>query len=249
MKRISRHKIRGFFCPHKKLNHLSIPWTPVAAGLYDLIYSFGVRGCWMSSDTLAGRLNCCRRTIIYTRQFLVRHAVIIAARSKPCTWSMWSSHHPAVRKTQTLYFKGDNMDNPVYVLACARGSTVQNLHVNGATAAPNQEQNKNPLPGVRSYSQDDPKKPVHPAPGKEPAPPWEKFTQGDTPPGPPGRKGKEAGYARGGSGKAQYKHCRYQYRKNNALKIRGLTKKHGVDVALAIIDTEFDEIWYADHKR
>lgn len=110
--------------PHKRLPAGEIKLTATARTLYNRIYTFGLSGCWMSNDTLANQLDCCRRQIQRARQLLVRRQDIITARTSPRTWSMWPANHPAVKNAQVLYFKGGQIDNPFFVIPATSDSGV-----------------------------------------------------------------------------------------------------------------------------
>lgn len=115
MKRTKRKK-------HKKRipAHLRIPanmgfFTWSARRLYDLIYSFGLGGCWMSNSTLAEKLLCSRRTIQYARKQLTQNMVIIIARTCPRTWIMWARYHLAVLNCPILLYPiRQEMSNPYH---------------------------------------------------------------------------------------------------------------------------------------
>lgn len=112
--------------PHRKKHippHKRIPFefpllTRSARDLYDLIFSFGLGGCWMSNQTLAAKLGVHKCTVQRARQQLVKSQLIVTARTCPRTWIMWSRFHRAVQNCQVLLYPvRQKMDNPWYVLS------------------------------------------------------------------------------------------------------------------------------------
>lgn len=95
--------------------------TATARQLYDLVFSFGLGGCWMSNRTLASKLDCHKSSVQRSRQLLVHRQLIITARTNPHTWIMWSRYHPAVRECQVLLYPiKQKMDNPWYEIPAFR---------------------------------------------------------------------------------------------------------------------------------
>ncbi len=113
--------------PHKRIPPDRGHLTRTTQALYNLIYFFGLGGCWMSNRTVGRKLQCCRRTVQRARKQLVMTQIIVTARTNPHTWIMWSRYHPAVRNCQLLlYPTRQKMDNPYYDLAKAgSGVTLQ----------------------------------------------------------------------------------------------------------------------------
>ena len=103
--------------------------------LYNLIYSFGVNGCWMSNATIGKILHRCCRTIRTARGRLAICEAIIMARGNPRTFSMWASRHPAVAGTPILYFKGGKITNPMISQSGRQLSGGQKLPPGGAKIA------------------------------------------------------------------------------------------------------------------
>ncbi len=136
MPRTKKPRIRKRIPAHKRIppEHGHLTWS--ARQLYDLIFSFGLGSCWMSNSTIAGKLRCCKRTVQYARQQLVKTQVIITARTCPHTWAMWARYHIAVQNCQTLLYPiRQKMDNPYYQLGC-KSVEVQNPAHWGANFAP-----------------------------------------------------------------------------------------------------------------
>ena len=110
--------------------------TATARQLYDLVFSFGLAGCWMSNRTLASKLQVCRRSAQYARKLLVHRQLIITARTNPHTWIMWSRFHPGVKQCQILLYPiKQKMDNPYYEIPTFRVG-VQKSTLRGAKFAP-----------------------------------------------------------------------------------------------------------------
>lgn len=127
------------FPPHKRIPFDRGLFTHTARNLYDLVFSYGLGGCWMSNFTIQGKLGCCRRSVQYARQLLVKRQVIVTARTNPHTWIMWSRYHPAVENCKILLFPiRQSIDNPYYRLGC-KSVEVQNPAPWGAKFAPNSD--------------------------------------------------------------------------------------------------------------
>jgi len=110
--------------------------TATAKQLYDLVFSFGLAGCWMSNRTLASKLQVCRRSAQYARKLLVHRQLIITARTNPHTWIMWSRFHPGVKQCQILLYPiKQKLDNPYYEIPTFRVG-VQKSTLRGAKFAP-----------------------------------------------------------------------------------------------------------------
>jgi len=95
-------------------------FTRTAEDLYDLIFFYGLGGCYMSNRTLSHKIRCSRRSVQYARQQLVRNQVIITVRVAPKTWMMWARFHSAVMNCPVLRHSKSkkaysSMDNPFYV--------------------------------------------------------------------------------------------------------------------------------------
>ncbi len=91
--------------------------TPTAKNLYDLIFFYGLGGCWMSNLTITKHITCSRSSVQRARKLLVKRQLIITARANPHTWVMWSRYHQAVEHCQTLlYPKNQQLDNPWYII-------------------------------------------------------------------------------------------------------------------------------------
>jgi hypothetical protein len=83
--------------------------------LFDLIFYFGLGGCYMSNETIAAAINSSPRAVQLARKHLEEKLLIITARANPYTVTMWNRYHPAVRQCQILlYPKGNKMENPFY---------------------------------------------------------------------------------------------------------------------------------------
>ena len=136
MKRTKRKKHKRRLPAHLRIPTDKGHFTWSARRLYDLIYSFGLGGCWMSNNTLATKLRCSKRTIQYARKQLVRHMVIITARTCPRTWIMWARYHLAVQNCQVLLYPvRQEMSNP-YLEPTAKSIGVQLPAHWGAKIAP-----------------------------------------------------------------------------------------------------------------
>lgn len=99
--------------PHKRIPMDCGLFTALENRVYDLIYSYGLRGCWMSNATIAGMLHCSVRSVRRARRRLFERKVIIMARTIPHTWTMWARYHSAVKNCQVLLFPPDQkMENP-----------------------------------------------------------------------------------------------------------------------------------------
>lgn len=110
--------------PHSRIRKKDSPLTSTAEKLYDLIFSFGLRSCWMSNTTLAAMLGCHKLTVQRNRQLLTRRGDIIAARTGNYTWAMWARYHPGVRKCEVLFYScGSKMINPWYGAKCYLSKT------------------------------------------------------------------------------------------------------------------------------
>jgi len=118
MSKSKKTKLRKRIPPHKRIPIEHGQLTRTAQDLYDLVYSFGLGGCWMSNQTIAAKIDCCIRTVRNARHRLCRARVIVTARTCPHTWIMWSRFHPAVKNCQVLLYPvRQKMDNPYFVLS------------------------------------------------------------------------------------------------------------------------------------
>lgn len=115
---MSKKKQSGFkkrIRPHTRIPIHHGDYTRIARQLYDLIYWWGLKGCYMSNETLARQLECSTRSVQLARRQLAGDHVIIVARSNPYTSRMWARYHGAVMKCPVLwYWKDKQMDNPFY---------------------------------------------------------------------------------------------------------------------------------------
>ena len=106
--------------------HLRIPpeygtLTKTICAIYDLIYSFGLGGCWMSNRTIARKIPCSKRTVQRARKALFQKEIIIKAWTNPHTVIMWARFHKAVENCQVLFYPiRQKMDNPYYLLSPQR---------------------------------------------------------------------------------------------------------------------------------
>lgn len=132
--------------PHKKLPAGEKKLTASARKLYNRIYTFGVSGCWMSNETLAGQMDCCTKTIKRARKLLFERGDIIVCRTLPRTWSCWAKTHPAVKKKAILYFKGGYLDNPFFEEPGQKTVGGQNVP-SGGTKCPLSRKNRVALTG------------------------------------------------------------------------------------------------------
>lgn len=98
----------------KLLPEIGKPWTQITREVHREIYFFGIRGCYKSNASLATDIGCSTRSIQRARQLLTKHQAIITARTMPRTWSAWCTCHPALKKRPVLFFKGGQIDNPLY---------------------------------------------------------------------------------------------------------------------------------------
>lgn len=136
MKKKTRTRTRNRLAPHRRIPKEHGRLTGIARQLYDLIYAFGLGGCWMSNRTIAGRIECCIRSVQYARIKLVKARVIVTARTCPHTWAMWSRFHKAVQNCQVLLYPvRQQMDNPWYKIT-GLPVGVQKLDSRGAKLAP-----------------------------------------------------------------------------------------------------------------
>ncbi len=126
MTRKRKPVIRPRIPPHKRIPAERGLLTRTTRTMYDLIYFFGLGGCWMSNQTISRKLQCCTRTVQRARRRLVKCQIIITARTNPHTWIMWSRYHMAVKNCQVLlYPHRQKMDNPYYVLASDSGGVTK----------------------------------------------------------------------------------------------------------------------------
>ncbi len=126
MTRKRKPVIRPRTPPHKRIPAERGLLTRTTRTLYDLIYFFGLGGCWMSNQTISSKLQCCTRTVQRARRRLVKCQIIITARTNPHTWIMWSRYHMAVKNCQILlYPHRQKLDNPYYVLAADSGGVTK----------------------------------------------------------------------------------------------------------------------------
>ena len=101
--------------PHKYLGSLNRQLTPTARELYDLIWFFGLGGCYMSNETISEKIECSTRSIRRARGLLTKLGLILAIRANPSTFKQWAKTHPAVRAAEKiLYGKGYVFDNPFF---------------------------------------------------------------------------------------------------------------------------------------
>jgi hypothetical protein len=115
MTRRRKHKTKRRPPPYKRIPQDHGKLTSTARQLYDLIFSLGLGGCWMSNATLAYKLDTCTRSAQRARQLLVKRQLILTARTNPHTWIMWARYHPALKHAQILlYPDAQQMDNPYY---------------------------------------------------------------------------------------------------------------------------------------
>ncbi len=115
MSRLRKKYQKGTRPPHTYIAKRHGRITPTAKMLFDVVFYFGLGGCYMSNETLAQRLNCSPRAIQLARRFLEEKALIVTARSNPYTVTMWNRFHPAVRECEILlYPKNQQMENPFY---------------------------------------------------------------------------------------------------------------------------------------
>ena len=117
MRKRKSQKYRKITPPNKRIPYDRGTFTRSERDLYDLIFAFGLGGCWMSNFTISQKLCLCERTIQRARQKLFKSEVIIIARTNPRTWMMWARYHRAVQQCQVLLFPvRQKMDNPYFVL-------------------------------------------------------------------------------------------------------------------------------------
>jgi len=115
--RKTKRKYKKRIPPHLRTPDRSQALTYSQKRLYDLIFSFGLGGCWMSNHTLCTKLSLTRRTIQIARKALFQQEYIIIARTNPHTFIMWSRYHKAVENAQVLYYPVKMvMDNPYYAI-------------------------------------------------------------------------------------------------------------------------------------
>ncbi len=145
--------------PHKKLAPGEKRLTASARKLYNRIYTFGVSGCWMSNETLAGQMDCCTKTIKRARKLLFKRGDILVCRTLPRTWSCWAKTHPAVKKKAILYFKGGYLDNPFYEEPGPKTVGGQNVPSEG-TKCPPSRKNRGALTGSIPKGASDKERPL-----------------------------------------------------------------------------------------
>jgi len=122
MKHKKKPRIKKLIPPHLRIPFECGTFTHTANKLYDLIFSFGLGGCWMSNHTISHKIRCSVRSVQYARQQLVKQQAIITARTCPRTWIMWAGNHRAVQNCQVLlYPRRQKMDNPFYILDTEKG--------------------------------------------------------------------------------------------------------------------------------
>jgi len=115
MTRLRKPKTKRRPPPHKRIPADHGKLTPTARQLYDLIFSLGLGGCWMSNATIAFKLDCRKLSVQRARQLLVKRQAIVTARTNPHTWIMWARYHPALKRAQILLYPvAQQMDNPYY---------------------------------------------------------------------------------------------------------------------------------------
>jgi len=165
----------------KHLPDFDPPLTTSQRQLYNLVYSFGLNGCWMSNATIGKILHKTRRTIQIARGRLHTTRCIIIARCNPRTFSMWAVKHPGLYKTKVLYYKGGQIPNPVNSHSGAQHGGAQKLRPGGAKFAPKREEYTTPTEYIHSGG---PLKGGRPAAGTKP------YLRGSAPE-PPG--GSETG--------------------------------------------------------
>ena len=165
----------------KHLPDFDPPLTTSQRQLYNLVYSFGINGCWMSNATIGKILHKTRRTIQIARGRLHTTGIIIMARCNPRTFSMWAAKHPSLYSTKILYFKGGQIPNPLISQSGAQHSGAQKLRPGGAKIAPKREEYTTPTEYIHSGG---PLKGGRPADGTEP------YLRGSAPE-PPGCSGTE----------------------------------------------------------
>jgi hypothetical protein len=101
--------------PHEYLGLKYGRLTPTAKKLYDIIFFFGLGGCWMSNATLAWKLRSCKRAIQLARRSLESKGLICSWRANPKTVTSWSKYHPAVRCCEHLLYPGNlSLPNPFF---------------------------------------------------------------------------------------------------------------------------------------
>ena len=109
------HKYAHKKQPHKYLGNYFGKLTPTAKALYDIIFFYGLGGCWMSNATLSVKLSCCRRAIQLARRNLEKKELICSFRMNPKTVTSWARYHPAVRCCEKFFYPGNlKIENPNY---------------------------------------------------------------------------------------------------------------------------------------
>jgi hypothetical protein len=115
MSRLRKKFQKGTRPPHTYIGKRHGRITPTAKMLFDIVFYFGLGGCYMSNETLAARLNCSPRAIQLARRFLEKLELVVSAHSNPHTVTMWNRFHPAVRECKVLlYPKDQKLKNPFY---------------------------------------------------------------------------------------------------------------------------------------
>jgi len=147
MKNKKHRKLRGHFERYNSLLDLNFSWSSSDRWLYNEIYAYGPAGCWKSNKTLARQSGFCTRTIRRARQKLTHHMMIITSRTLPRTWSCWAVTHPAVKNCQILYFRGGQVDNPIYEPSGGTPSGGTKCPLRGDKMSPKPEQRNPPLRG------------------------------------------------------------------------------------------------------
>jgi len=106
---------RGSRPAHKFISRKHGRLTPTAKKLYDLVYFYGLGGCWMSNETLSYKLDCSPRAIQLARRLLEERHLLITARAGNHTFSMWARYHKAVRNCEFLLFPPNRrIENPFF---------------------------------------------------------------------------------------------------------------------------------------
>lgn len=147
MKKPKYRKTHGHFARYSLMPCFNMNLTPSERWLYSEVFAYGPAGCWKSNETLAQQSGFCKRTIRRARQKLTHHMIIITARTLPRTWSCWASDHPAVKASQVLYFKGGEIDNPIFEASGGTNGGGTKCPVRGDKMSPKPEQGNPPKKG------------------------------------------------------------------------------------------------------